>query len=352
MVTTVSEGMDAARVRQVAQSMLGLSNRLGTVKSHGDAQLSTLEHVWSGDDLDAFTEQWHQTSPGIAHTADALRAMGRSLQDQAADQEVTSGAGGAGGAGLPGWPGWPDLPDLKAPRLPGQEVLDLIWKGIKTIGTGIKDFVVGALDVLTSTYTTITLLAVDLFEAIKNTRVGAWASDLVRKWAPKVSAWADEWLPKIGRFGAKFSKVLPIAGVVGFFYDSREILNDIWNGEMSPRDIYDLVTGGIATVAAFFPGVGTLISAVFTLDGLRMDALDWVRREHPDWWLAEAALVVGGYVLLGPLGLLGSFLPDENVDLPGRPPKEVWGDMVETFKDDEKREELLRPKPFAAPIAP
>lgn len=364
-MTTVSEGMDVARVRQIAQSMLGLSSQLGSVKSRGDAQVSTLEHVWSGDDLDAFTDRWDETSPGISHTADALRQMGRQLQDEAEEQEVASGgSGGRRGPTFPGWPDLPDLPDLKPPQLPGQGPLDRLLDLVRSAWDGVVTVVKKGLDVLTSLPVTIAQLADDVRSLIMEYSakaaqfvddVAKGVRDFVAKWAPKVAAWGSKWLPKIASWASKLTKWLPILGAIGAIYDSWDIIKDIWNGEMSPRDVYDLLVTGGAAVAAFFPPIGTAIAVVLTLESLRTDALDWLRENHPDavWSQGlQVALIAGGWTLLGPLSLFGSFLPTENQDLPGPPPKEVWSDAWETFKDDDKRAEIWPPEPFAHPVGP
>lgn len=361
-MTTVSEGMDVARVRQIAQSMLGLSSQLGSVKSRGDAQVSTLEHVWSGDDLDAFTDRWDETSPGISHTADALRQMGRQLQDEAQEQEVASGgSGGRRGPNFPGWPDLPDLPDLKPPQLPGQGPLDRLLDLVRSAWDGVVTVVKKGLDVLTSLPVTIAQLADDVRSLIMEYSakaaqfvddVAKGVRDFVAKWAPKVVALGEKWLPKIAGWASKISKVLPLLGVVGFFYENWGTIKDIWNGEASPRDIYKMFLGGVAAVAAFFPGPGTLISAVLTLELLRIEGLEWVQENHPDALWAQGILMGVGWVLVGPLSLLGTAFPDEKMDLPGPPPKEVWSDAWETFKDDDKRAEIWPPGPFAHPVGP
>lgn len=71
-MAAVSDGMDVARVREIAQSMLGLSHRLGSVKGQGDSQVTTLERVWSGPDAEKFSSEWHKTSPTVQDAESAL----------------------------------------------------------------------------------------------------------------------------------------------------------------------------------------------------------------------------------------------------------------------------------------
>lgn len=356
-MTAVSQGMDVERVRQAAQSLLGLSRRLGTVRTQGDAQLSALEHIWSGDDFTDFSDQWRGTSPDLTTAADALNSLSRELHDQAEQQQVASGGAGrhAGGTGATGGRGLPTVPGL-----PGQDLLDRIIKGITlpvSVGLDVAKVV---MDALAHPITSILQLASDIKAGVEwlSPRVSqfideasAKAGALVRSWAPKIGAWADEWLPKIGGFGTKFDRVLPGVGLATFVYDEQENLKALWNGELSPRDAYDLFTGGTAAVAGCFPPVGTALSAVLTADSLRMDALDWVREEHPDWDHAEAALVGAGYFTMGgPMGIIGSFLPDEKFEIPGPSPKEKWESVVDLATRDVDMDTPWAPRPLRLPV--
>lgn len=101
MTVTVSEGMDAARVREIAGHLHREAHRLTTVSTQGTAQMGVLQEAWSGMDSQGFGQDWltaerdvHSCSTHLAGYADALT---RQTEQQG---EASAGAGtGTGGSG-------------------------------------------------------------------------------------------------------------------------------------------------------------------------------------------------------------------------------------------------------------
>ncbi|WP_157074870.1 PGAP1-like alpha/beta domain-containing protein [Janibacter limosus] len=100
---SLSEGMDLARVREVAGQIRTSAQTAGDVRQQGDGQLAILREAWSGTDLEQFDKGWTSQSPALERMAEALRRAADDLLGQAEQQESASG-----GAGTPGNGGWTD----------------------------------------------------------------------------------------------------------------------------------------------------------------------------------------------------------------------------------------------------
>lgn len=98
---SVSEGMDVARVRSVADELGRSGEGLRALRGEGAARLQVLRGAWSGPDLEGFGDGWETSASSLEAAAQSLAAMHRALLRQVGEQETTSGAVGGGG-GDPG----------------------------------------------------------------------------------------------------------------------------------------------------------------------------------------------------------------------------------------------------------
>lgn len=103
---SVNEGMDVARVREIAARLRHESDAVIAVGEGGRASLGVLEGAWGGQDLAAFAHEWSGAERAVHSAADRVRQFADAADRQAADQEGASGEGGltrrAGGPGGPG----------------------------------------------------------------------------------------------------------------------------------------------------------------------------------------------------------------------------------------------------------
>ena len=104
---SVHEGMDVARVRQIASQLQRSSENLVNIGTQGRGQLSVLSGAWSGPDLDGFTGSWRGAEQTLAGASQTLQALGQELAVQAGDQEEGSSGAGSVLGGTPGTHGMP-----------------------------------------------------------------------------------------------------------------------------------------------------------------------------------------------------------------------------------------------------
>lgn len=344
-MTTVSEGMDSGRVREIARSMMAMGQRVESVESRGQSQLATLEGAWAGEDLTAFADRWHEAVPQLQHAGQALHDMGRDLFGQAGEQE---GASRGSGTGHPTPREFPDLPPTTTGPLPeGQGVLDRILGAIIDQAEGVGDGMAAALDGLSrgmnQLFLKMPMVLSSLVGSLRelSTDFAKWTDELIastRKaidaWAPKLTNLGEKLLP-VPRFLSKFAKVIPGLGAVVAAWDAQEVLSDLWHGKINPHEYWNKIAlGGVASVAGFFPGVGTLVSGLLTLDQVGQEYAprfdDWVA-DHTG--LDPATVTTARSLLQGPVATIGDLLPDESLDLPGPAPEEVVRDGWEAVKD-------------------
>lgn len=145
---TVSEGMDIARVREIAVQLHREAHRLTGVSTQGTAQMGVLEEAWSGTDSTRFGQDWitaersaHACSAHLTGYADALTRQAEQ-QDEASDGAGTgtagpgargSGSGDDGGSSTP-----KDKPDPKGREgtLPNERIEGPLLTGPTTDGDG------------------------------------------------------------------------------------------------------------------------------------------------------------------------------------------------------------------------
>lgn len=349
-MTTVTEGMDVAKVRNVATAMLSLAARVDDVRGAGSSQVVTLEGAWSGEDLETFSDGWHDALPGIYRTSAAMRGFGRDLHHQADQQQEASGFGpGAPGPVPPLPPLPPILPPIPTGEKDGRGLLDRLWDGVKDVATraweGFKKIASGILDLLTHPWAAalvfikdVAKFVYDQFEKVKNKVVGlvTKGANFLKKWAPKLLELGKKALPVLKVLG-KFAKAIPILNVGLFLWDAKDVFVDLWNGEINPHEFWNkIILGGASTIAGFFPGVGTVISLALAGEQLRSEFFNWADTKLADaLGIPKWAVTVPRAVIMAPLSPLGLFdmLPDENFDLPGPSPKEAVTGGWEAIKD-------------------
>lgn len=125
---TVQEGMDSARIRQIAGQLEGEVNRLGDILGKGNSSASVLQSNWGGDDGQALLVRWRdEAAKQIGAASESLRGAAKQLTQQAEQQDQASGEGGGGGPGGPG--GGPSFPFDRLPKLSGETPYDAINPG-------------------------------------------------------------------------------------------------------------------------------------------------------------------------------------------------------------------------------
>lgn len=104
---TVQQGMDSARIREIAGGLRAESTRIGDVQGRGTASAGVLRGAWEGDDAGVLLDRWDSEAvTRLTEAAQLLSAAADDLGRQADDQDEASGeAGGGRGTGggtLPG----------------------------------------------------------------------------------------------------------------------------------------------------------------------------------------------------------------------------------------------------------
>lgn len=94
-------GMDPDAVRGAASRLDGEAARLAGIIAAVDNNVSHAEQVWRGRDVEQFAGWWRsQHRPALLRAQESVAGLARSLVNNAADQDRTSGGSGAGlGAG-------------------------------------------------------------------------------------------------------------------------------------------------------------------------------------------------------------------------------------------------------------
>lgn len=96
---TVMQGMDPARVREVATVIRGCARDLEDVRTIGQASAAVLAQVWSGGDAEHLLRAWEGLTPALSDAAAALAEESDHLHRQAEDQDRASGEGGSSAGG-------------------------------------------------------------------------------------------------------------------------------------------------------------------------------------------------------------------------------------------------------------
>lgn len=144
---TVSEGMDIARVREIAVQLHREAHRLTSISTQGSAQMGILQEAWSGVDAQGFGQDWVSAERSVHSCSTHLTGYADELTRQAEQQdEASAGAGtGTGGHGArrpgdggPGGSGPKDKPDPKDREgtLPSERIEGPLFAGPTESGDG------------------------------------------------------------------------------------------------------------------------------------------------------------------------------------------------------------------------
>lgn len=102
---SVQQGMDTARIREIADQLRAQRTRIDDVQQRGTTSMNVLHEAWKGPDLDDFSHRWDGDAVKRLMTASTqIGAAADLMVRQAEQQDETSGEGG-GGTGGPGGPG-------------------------------------------------------------------------------------------------------------------------------------------------------------------------------------------------------------------------------------------------------
>lgn len=111
---TVQQGMDSARVREIAGQLRTGSRRISDVQGKGTASARVLRGSWEGEDATTLLDSWEDDAvTRLAQAAERLMTAAEDLGRQADQQDQASDATGGGhsqGSGVPTAPPGPGAP--------------------------------------------------------------------------------------------------------------------------------------------------------------------------------------------------------------------------------------------------
>lgn len=103
---SVQQGMDTARIREIADQLRAQRAKIDDVRQTGTASMGVLKGAWEGADLESFGQQWD--GDAVRRLTEASTQIGAAadlMVKQAEQQEDTSTTGTAGPGGSTGTPG-------------------------------------------------------------------------------------------------------------------------------------------------------------------------------------------------------------------------------------------------------
>ncbi|MFJ6134117.1 WXG100 family type VII secretion target [Janibacter terrae] len=153
----VQQGMDTARIRQIASRLETQADKLADIVARGGTSANVLSANWAGADVRRMLTTWQdEASRQLTAASDTVRQASRALVRNADDQDDTSDVvgGGSGGPGGPAGPGGPGGPG-ESPGGPGGDPTeetkvtkgnieypgrDAPWVKVNTDGSGGKHY--------------------------------------------------------------------------------------------------------------------------------------------------------------------------------------------------------------------
>lgn len=267
---TVTDGMDTARARAIADQLKSQGSALAGLGVQGTVLMRTLDEVWGGPDAEQFSREWQAARPALARSSNHLTEAGHELTRQANEQDRTSEAGGASGPldggvrrGHPFITGAPQLP----PMIPGFRSSDpaRVWDTVKDVWDTVTSPIFGFVQ-------TVVDEAISKLEDIKRFR---WLSRAARIWG--VAGGVVSYL---------FGQWDMAQAVYRFFTEGPS-----WDGALQfAEGFFGWLSGGLGIAAIFATGTifgapaGLVLGALALGAGLISLGLG-VIREYGPWFI-------------------------------------------------------------------
>ncbi|HIZ96996.1 MAG TPA: WXG100 family type VII secretion target [Candidatus Janibacter merdipullorum] len=86
----LTDGMDIARVREVASQLKTEAGRIDEVNQNGTTQVGTLGENWLGNDSEQFASSWQDASKALQNASASLQTYSAEAEKQADQQEGAS----------------------------------------------------------------------------------------------------------------------------------------------------------------------------------------------------------------------------------------------------------------------
>ena len=96
MSGNLTDGMDVAKIKEVAQQLTTQSGKIGEVATSGTSQAATLAENWLGTDSEQFSSSWQDAVKALQSAQDSIDAYAKQAVEPADQQTEGSGGGGRG----------------------------------------------------------------------------------------------------------------------------------------------------------------------------------------------------------------------------------------------------------------
>lgn len=254
---SLEQGMDVARVRDVAQQLFASGEKVTAVGQLGRSQLATLGGAWEGADVAEFEVGWQSAEQTLSDTSSRLRAYSQQLVEQADQQDEASGASGGGASGPGGQHGGSDPKNLL------DKIKDVFDSDVKTAwdklkkGFGAATGLIALQRYLRGKGTFLQDLKflskyLGKSEAVKALgRIGPMTLKEAK------AAGLAGWTHKLGKFGGLIrgagGLLGKVAGPVGMVFGGIDLYNGIKDGDWltAVKGGAGLVSGAAVTALAF-----------------------------------------------------------------------------------------------------
>lgn len=90
MAGNLTDGMDIARVREVAGNLKTEAGRIDEVNQNGTNQVGTLSENWLGPDSEQFASSWQDAAKALQSASTSLQTYSTEAEKQADQQEKAS----------------------------------------------------------------------------------------------------------------------------------------------------------------------------------------------------------------------------------------------------------------------
>lgn len=89
-MSNLENGMDTARIREVADQLRTQAAQIGEVQAKGTQQQGTLKENWFGADSDQFGENWQTAAKQLQAAQSDIEAYAKLATDNAQQQDDAS----------------------------------------------------------------------------------------------------------------------------------------------------------------------------------------------------------------------------------------------------------------------